>query len=565
MSDGWMIAGAENGLFFINTSTFTVDTFTNHPLLKRLAKSRIVDLMVDGEKIWIGTSPAGAAWCYDLNRKELSAFNTKNGLSSDRIYCFAKDRRENVYVGTYDGLNIIGKDGKIRIINKENGLRHPRVDNLVFDNDGYLWITNFNSLIRYDPVANSFRYFDERNGVNNAGFSITTNCITRNGELIFGNNKGLLFVNPQEVLPAIDKNPIRIRRIYADKGYELLDSKQTVRLTHDQARLSLYYSASGLVGENRMLYQYKMEGWDTGWSFPTKIHEVNYSLGPGKYVFRVMASYNEGSWNGQENAITIIVAPPFWQTWWFTVLLLSLTSCIIYFFVKRRIRSIKTKALIRQQMAELEGKALRAQMNPHFIFNSLNAIQELIVTENYSASYDYLSKFSKLLRLVLNNSEKNFILLKDEIEMNQLYLQLESLRFKQSFHYEINIEDCIDTDSILFPSLLIQPFIENAIWHGLMHKEGEKKLLIRFSLVNNRLYCFITDNGIGRAKSAEIKARKLGAAHFSSKGMQLAAQRIGVLQQSGHTGMGMTITDLYDDNDQPAGTRIEIVIPAINL
>ncbi|MGC4013211.1 MAG: sensor histidine kinase [Luteolibacter sp.] len=151
----------------------------------------------------------------------------------------------------------------------------------------------------------------------------------------------------------------------------------------------------------------------------------------------------------------------------------------MYLVYRSRIRSVREKAAIRQQIAELKGQALRAQMNPHFIFNSLNAIQELIVTENHDASYQYLSKFSKLLRIVLNMSERNFSSLHTEIELCRLYLELESLRFKHSFYYRIDTGK-IDTEVTLFPTLLVQPFIENAIWHGLMHKEGEKTLLVKF-------------------------------------------------------------------------------------
>lgn len=561
LANGMIIAGADNRLFMLHPETFRIDSFDTHPLLKSIAKKRIVDILPDGDKVWIASSPGGGAYCYDFKKKELITFSSKNGLSTDRVYSLTKDSLGNMYVGTYDGLNIISPDGKISIINKHNGLRHPRVENLVTDRQGKVWITNFNSVICYNPVNKSFHYFDERNGISNAGFAVAGNSITRDGHILFSNG-GLLMIDPAAANPAEEYHPpVAIHRLYDDGGYELLSVNTPVRLPYNNAKLSLYYLSNNLVTANRFFYRYKMEGLDTGWQQPTKNNEVTYKLSPGKYHFLMQTSYNEGGWRVNGNRITVIVAPPWWQTWWFRSLVAFVLGAIILLLFRRRVAIIKQKAGISQQMAELEGKALRAQMNPHFIFNSLNAIQELVITENYTASYQYLSKFSRLLRLVLNNSEKNLIPLRSEIEVTQLYLELESLRFKQSFHYNIAVDEKIDTDTTMFPSLLLQPFIENAIWHGLMHKEGDKKLNIVFTEENNSLYCIITDNGIGRSKSAEIKASKLGAHHFDSKGTRLALQRIQTLRQSGLLGAAIRTDDLYDKNGNACGTSVELIIP----
>jgi LytS/YehU family sensor histidine kinase len=263
----------------------------------------------------------------------------------------------------------------------------------------------------------------------------------------------------------------------------------------------------------------------------------------------------------QPQSFRFTIRPPFWQTWWFRLSVIAVIALLSILLFRRRIASFKARAAIRQQMAELEAKAIRAQMNPHFIFNSLNAIQESIVLNDYDTSYQYLSRFSKLLRLVLNNSEKNLIPLRDEIEMNRHYLELESLRFKHSFNYTITIDDTIDPDMTLFPSLMLQPFIENAVWHGLMHKDGEKKLAITFRLRQQQLECIIEDNGIGREKAAMIKKQKLGAQYFESKGTDLARQRMHLLQESGTMEAGLVIEDLKDENNKVLGTRVTIKVP----
>ena len=238
-----------------------------------------------------------------------------------------------------------------------------------------------------------------------------------------------------------------------------------------------------------------------------------------------------------------------------------ITALAVYYIFKSRVRRIKEKAAIRQQLAELEGKALRAQMNPHFIFNSLNAIQECIVMEKIDAAYEYLARFSKLLRMVLNNSEKNFISLQEEMEMINLYIEIESLRFKNSFKYSIVVDENIDLEMTEVPPLLIQPIIENAIWHGLRIKEGEKKLSITCTSSDDGISCTITDNGIGRAKAQEIKSAKIGATNFESKGMLLSEQRMRMMNLEQQGKFEMRVEDLYNDENFACGTKVIIQLP----
>lgn len=216
---------------------------------------------------------------------------------------------------------------------------------------------------------------------------------------------------------------------------------------------------------------------------------------------------------------------------------------------------------LNHQMNETRLSAIRAQMNPHFLFNSLNAIQECIISEKYDAAYEYLSRFSKLLRLVLNHSEKNFISLNEELETIQLYLSLEELRFNHTFTYEIVVNDNIETDDVMVPSLLLQPFVENAIWHGLINKEGNKKLKLSFREENNMMQCIIEDNGIGRKRSAWIKEQKLGANQFASRGTLLSEKRIQILNQQFSNMAQIETIDHYDQGQKSIGTSVIITLP----
>ena len=208
-------------------------------------------------------------------------------------------------------------------------------------------------------------------------------------------------------------------------------------------------------------------------------------------------------------------------------------------------------------LAESQLMALRAQMNPHFVFNCLNSIQECIVTEKYGEASKYLNKFSKLFRTVLNHSGRKFVTIEEEKEVLELYLELEQMRFEQSVEYRITIDEELELDEILLPSMLLQPYVENALWHGLMHKSGERNMSIDFERVNDDIFrCTIDDNGIGRRKSFELKEQQSKAKRHESKGLKIAQDRLTILEKQGHHAI-INIIDKYVDNE-PAGTRVVI-------
>ena len=215
-----------------------------------------------------------------------------------------------------------------------------------------------------------------------------------------------------------------------------------------------------------------------------------------------------------------------------------------------------------EKLSEAKLEALRSQMNPHFIFNSLNAIQECILTNKVDAAYEYLSKFSKLQRMVLNNSAKEFITLTSEVEMLHLYLSLESLRFSQSFTYTITVNDNTDADEIMLPSMIIQPYVENAVWHGLRNKVGDKILSVTCEEKDGELVIIIDDNGIGRERAAIIKAQKLGSDKTESKGTVLSAQRLNILALQYKASIHLEVTDKVNDENEPLGTRVVIRLPS---
>ncbi len=230
--------------------------------------------------------------------------------------------------------------------------------------------------------------------------------------------------------------------------------------------------------------------------------------------------------------------------------------------LKRRNERLKNEQLqsqLQHKATELEMQALRAQMNPHFIFNCLSSINRFILKNETDIASDYLTRFSRLIRLVLIHSRSSLILLKEEIEMLKLYLDMEQLRFKHAFDYTISFSDGIDPETISIPPLLLQPFCENAIWHGLMHKEdGRGDLSVAISKDHNQLVCVITDNGIGRKKAWEIKSRS--GDMQQSMGLKITAERLALINKEKRVNTAYAINDLTDSAGSAVGTRVMLSI-----
>ena len=220
---------------------------------------------------------------------------------------------------------------------------------------------------------------------------------------------------------------------------------------------------------------------------------------------------------------------------------------------------------LQKQSAELEMQALRAQMNPHFIFNSLSSINHFILKNESKTASNYLTRFSRLIRMVLINSQKSLITLYDELEMLRIYLDMERLRFKNSFDYVISFTNQIDAETVSVPPLILQPFCENAIWHGLMHKEGSGHLSIDLSLENNILECVLTDDGIGREKSLQLKSKSVEKGHLpdgqgKSMGLGITAQRLALTNKNKNVKTFYVIEDVIDENKIVAGTKVTVKI-----
>ena len=360
-------------------------------------------------------------------------------------------------------------------------------------------------------------------------------------------------------------------RIYIDSctvnGVKI-DFKKN-QFSFDENSIIFFVDYRDFTTKRKTTIQYKLEGFYDDWRDLKKgEHEIIFqSLPAGKYTMRIQAEF-EGQHSNQF-VYYFEISPPFWQTWWFYSLIVLITIISIGGFALLRLKRIRFKA---KQHLELQTskaialnaqlKAIRAQMNPHFMFNSINSIQDLVLQKETIKSYDYLESFSRLVRMTLEHSEREFVSLIEENEFLNLYLDLESLRFDEEFEFNLSLPE--ELQKITVPSLIVQPFVENAIKHGLLHKTGKKKLEVIFSRKNeDKILCVITDNGIGRERAGEISNRRHKThASFSTGAIQARLQMIN--DQLG-ANFYYEIIDLNDPEGNPSGTRVEITFPIISI
>jgi ligand-binding sensor domain-containing protein/putative methionine-R-sulfoxide reductase with GAF domain len=737
--DGFIWAFGQNGVCRINTRTFEIDNFENTPLQQFDSLYVEMSVFIDKDNLWLFVSPGGL-YHYNIPAKKLDEHPGFRKYKNESAFDIQADSSGNIYIGNTYGLKIFFKDGREKVITKKNGLLIDRVEGLLLDKYNRMWIGNDIGLVCYDPADSSLRVFDERYGLSVYGFRVGSYFRTPNGEFIFGTPRGVQYFHPDSLYNKKISLNVLISKIETKNVVSNITDNAEFKLPARDDQVTFYFNSVDFSPHVRTYYEYKLVDLDKDWIKIADQNSVRYNLlPPGKYVFKVRISNDNKNWQESDNEVAIVVAAPFYQTWWFKTIgiilgllliwyvlkyyqrkqmkqreeletelvinyfasqinkhhktdemlwdiakncisKLNFEDCVIYlldeernvlvqkaaygpkmerdfsiynpieiplgkgivgtvaqtgkpelignteldkryiaddarryaelavplivdnriigvidsehsqknFFKQKHLNILKTVAVLcaaqiqrvkaeeekqqakietiqnKQKMTESRLQSLRLQMNPHFLFNALNSIQQMILANEEMVATRYLSKFSKLLRTILVHSDREFVTLKEELEILHLYIELESIRFKDSFKYSIECEDEIDTDEVKLPTLLIQPFVENAIWHGLMHKEGDRLLQVKFFESQESLHCIVEDNGIGREKASEAKLATGQGKKHTSKGIQVSMERLMAMNNGNGRESSLQIFDLKDENGRATGTRVEIIFPIQN-
>ncbi|HEU4470786.1 MAG TPA: two-component regulator propeller domain-containing protein [Flavisolibacter sp.] len=527
-------------------------------------------------------------WASSWERGGLHQFDPVTGKSKTylrgaNVIKVHEDHSKNIWAVCREGLFRLDRKEQAFIRFNDLGFLSDANDitNLVEDDKGYFWLTTLTGIVRVNPARNESTLFGKSYGINGNDFYFLASAKNKQGKLFFGAQSGYYSFFPDEITQkkrapeiAITGFKISNKPVYPGDGGPLaspLSATKEIRLRHDQDVFSFEFVGIDYSNPEENRHLFMLENYDAGWNLAgSERSAIYFNVPPGKYVFRIKVVNSFGVW--AEKSIDVIVTPPWWSTWWFRIGAVLLVAGIFYAVIRGRIRqkfnrqleqSEKDKQLaeLRQKTGELEMQALRAQMNPHFVFNSLNAINRFILENNKTQASEYLTKFSRLVRMILQNSQSALITLESELESLRLYLELEALRFDHRFAYRIAVPKDLDIDIMKVPPLIIQPYAENAIWHGLMHKDEKGNLEIDIRQQDDQLVISIKDDGIGRKRSAATTSKT--ATKHKSMGLKITADRIAMLQRSAGNASPVVIIDRETPEGTAAGTEVIIKIPVI--
>lgn len=527
------------------TRRFT-DISTQHGL-----KESFEDILEDRRgQVWVGN--------------ERGLFLWKNGRleSQSRIHPGASTGVTGLFERSDGTLVIATKSGLILwnalkkqydLLQEQNGLPEDQVGSMTEDASGTLWLASSvggASVSLYEDGRWNIRRFSTFDGL---PANQVTAVLSVNDQIWFGTSKGIAMITPQQ-LPGIQTPPppffesLTINQNAAPKT--VFNSGPALKYSHDENNLQLEFINLNFATGAQTLYRYRIQPGQP-WQFTQKPEVRLFSLQPGSYPIEVCAADAQGAWSAPAR-LPIEILPPFWQTWWFRLLVVLCIGVPLLLFYRYRLRVLRKEMDLREQTNELEKQALRAQMDPHFIFNSLNSVQEFILTNDKMAAANFLSRFATLIRQVLDQSFRKEISLESEIEYLENYLSLEAMRFRGAFQYEIYVDPALDTADIQLPPMLVQPFLENAIIHGMRGKTGDGLIILSFKQSGkNDLVITVEDNGPG-LNPAQNEAPK---AHISY-GSSLAKRRLELLTDL----PGASITF---ENREPPGARVTVTLPGI--
>jgi hypothetical protein len=495
-----------------------------------------------------------------------------NSISSDRIFSVYQDSEGIFWIGTMGGgLNRFDPEtGKFKSYDEKDGLPNNVVYATLDDGQGNLWISTNWGLSKFNKRIETFINYDSKDGLQSNEFNANAYFQSGKGEMFFGGMNGFNVFHPSEIVI----NEVSPRLAFT--GFRILNvlhrtdikNGEIIRLKSNENFFSIEFSALDYTNPYKNLYRYKLQNYDSDWILATASQRrAEYrKVDPGTYRFLVTGSNNDGIWNERGISLTLIIKPPWWSSWIFRVSMLIFLVVLIWSIILLRIRMIRKKhdvekkmLAIEKQVFELEQKALRLQMNPHFMFNSLNAIQNFVLANDTDKAVNYLAKFSHLMRMILANSTASLITLKDELRALTHYIDLEKLRFDDKFEYVINRDPSIDEEFIEIPPMLFQPYVENSIIHGLINSPRPGLLEITLKKISRgTLMCVVQDNGIGRDKAIAI--RNESGIKRQSKGMIITKERLEIFNKQNRQNFSVRVTDLKDENGEAAGTRVEFTI-----
>ncbi len=486
--------------------------------------TNIEDICVgDDGALWLATLGTGVCRI-DPATGEKFFFTTASGLTNNTTYCVMNDDSGNIWVSTNSGLSVI---------NPANGL---------------------------------IRSFGENDGLLIHEFNSDASWVTADGKFLFGGVGGAVEFNPEQILieyPGDAKPGIIIKEFEVSAMKRILDSPvykaDTIMLGKGDDNFHISFVVPEFRHPEKIRYRYRLDRGSDNWYYTDHSdRNINFSnLDPGWHNLEIQATDVGGSW-AMSKKLAIYINPYFHQTLFFRVAMPLFIAILIAITILVALKQMRDRE--RQKRDTLHHQALKGQMNPHFIFNSLNSINYFISKNDTLSANRYIADFSKLIRTVLNNMNEEYVRLSVELGSLEDYLKIEYLRFGNRFDYSLEIDNQIVPESIMVSPGIVQPFIENAIWHGVMGLDKRKGMIrVTLKMDNDILVCTVEDDGVGRARSEAMKDRSLPN---RSKGISLAMERLRIINNLQDSNYRIVISDLHSDRVE-TGTRVKIDMPVM--
>jgi len=547
-NEGYWIA-SEAGFYHVKYNHVIYDSWYDKNF-----KVRVNSLKLSKKKtLWLG--------CHDGLRK----FENNKLIYFGNEFEKLKSRILDILI--YDGFLILATkgngilffDGKsVKQITKEDGLNSNMITSLVIESN-VLWAGSLNGINKIDFRKNNNKLQDItiQTPYELSGFEINQIKIHQS-KMYLATNKGVI-IYTIEKKSTPDVIPPFFLKKFTVNG-QVVNLNDRYYLKRDQNNLSISFEALHYNRSLPLQYKYKLQELDTNWIMTTRRMVNYYYLSPGNYEFIAMVKNQKGEWIDPPISMKIKIAPAFWQTLPFKIGSVLLVITLLLLIYKIKLVDTQTKMRLKKKVYSYKLQTLLGQMRPHFIFNTLNSINSYIISNESRAASQYLSKFSKLIRKILEHSQYEQISLAEELQALELYLNIEAMRLRHKFDYLIKVEEGIDIFETKLPSLILQPFVENSIWHGIQPLDKKGLIRIKISKKGSTLAVEIIDNGIGREKA--IALSKSTYSEKKSLSAKITKERLEVLAKKLNRETMIEYTDLYAKS-KSIGTKVKISLPFI--
>jgi ligand-binding sensor domain-containing protein len=555
----WWIRSFDQGVFIFNPLTRQfIKHYRNDDSCRECLPDHINYLLMDKQQR-IFASTNGGLFIYNNEHDQFVKVKMTGPTPSNTLYGLAQDRDGLIWIGAENGLFVFNPDkNRIEKSFSENN-KIGIVSRICTDADENIWFSSNTGYWCWLRKPDKFISFEYSLGLPRTDGGIFFR--TSDGLVYGGGKDAVVCFFPDLIMNyKVDAKTKIIEAVLHDSLAPFarnVEGQNELIVSPDENSININFDVINYDLLNANLFYYRLEPGDKGWNQSRNGHLSFYGLQPGHYTLEVKgASKLTGNFTNTDS-LSIIVKKFWYQSDWFRIICIVLGCLVLFSSFRYRIRRVRKEGIVKQRIAEVEMTALRTQMSPHFIFNSLNSIENFMMQNEKRLAVDYLNKFATLIRMILENSRRQVVSITSDMEAMQLYIDLEKLRFEDKFQYVTDIDNILIAGDYRVPPLLIQPFVENAIIHGIAPSEREDLYLhISVKLMGNKIQYRIEDNGIGRlASAAYTKKRKPG---HKSLGLQIVQERIDILNRKNKDDVTLEIVDLYDSAQRPAGTRVNL-------